>query len=219
MRCPRVRRVLSACLPAPVLLIALFSGGCRGQQAAASPDTRLAGDWDYYRMLGAAPNGGFEARRRMGVAHFNGPTSDGAWLKRRSGAPLDAITKLSVTGDDLVVSLDNGREIRAAVKGDTIAGQIYPRRQADRSRLAREARRPPVWEPNYELWPGDLSQPTFKVTIDPAVPMTARDGTTLMNYVAGRSATAPSASSSSARRICASTKPTASSGRRAATST
>ena len=76
-------------------------------------------------MLGAAPNGGFEARRRMGVAHFDGPTSDGAWLKRRSGAPLYAITKVSVTGDDLVVSLGNGREIRAVVKGDTIAGQIY----------------------------------------------------------------------------------------------
>ena len=43
---------------------------------------------------------------------------------------------------------------------------------------------PPVWEPNYELWPGEGSQPTFPVTIDPAVPMTARAGTTLMNYVA-----------------------------------
>ena len=29
-----------------------------------------------------------------------------------------------------------------------------------------------------------MSEPTFAVTIDPAVPMTARDGTTLMNFVA-----------------------------------
>ena len=41
-----------------------------------------------------------------------------------------------------------------------------------------------AWESNYALWPGDSSQPTFQVTVDPAVPMTARDGTTLMNYVA-----------------------------------
>jgi putative CocE/NonD family hydrolase len=184
MRSPRLRRVLSACLPALIVLIALFSAGCRGQQAAASPDTRLAGDWDYYRMLGAAPNGGFEARRRMGVVHFDGPTAEGAWWKRRSGAPLETITKVSVTGDNLVVSLDNAREIRAVVKGDAISGQIYrDGKPIDRVWLEKRAG-PPVWEPNYELWPGDLSQPTFQVTIDPAVPMTARDGTTLMNYVA-----------------------------------
>ena len=41
-----------------------------------------------------------------------------------------------------------------------------------------------MWEPPYPLWPGPVSEPTFKVTIDPAVPMKARDGTTLMNYVA-----------------------------------
>ena len=184
MRFPRLRRVLSACPPALIVLIALFSAGCRGQQAAASPDTRLAGDWDYYRMLGAAPNGGFEARRRMGVVHFDGPTAEGAWWKRRSGAPLETITKVSVTGDNLVVSLDNAREIRAVVKGDAISGQIYrDGKPIDRVWLEKRAG-PPVWEPNYELWPGDLSQPTFQVTIDPAVPMTARDGTTLMNYVA-----------------------------------
>ena len=48
----------------------------------------LSGDYDYYVMLGAAPNGGFEARRRMGFAHFDGPSANGAWFKRRSGAPL-----------------------------------------------------------------------------------------------------------------------------------
>jgi len=48
----------------------------------------LTGDYDLYIMLGAAPNGGFETRRRMGFAHFDGPSANGAWSKRRSGAPL-----------------------------------------------------------------------------------------------------------------------------------
>ena len=37
---------------------------------ATVADARLTGDYDLYVMLGAAPNGGFEARRRMGFAHF-----------------------------------------------------------------------------------------------------------------------------------------------------
>ena len=68
-----------------------------------TPDMRLSGDWDYYVMLGAAPNGGFEARRRMGFAHFDAPFADGAWLKRRSGAPLDQISKVTLTGDEVVL--------------------------------------------------------------------------------------------------------------------
>ena len=32
---------------------------------AALADARLTGDYDLYVMLGAAPNGGFEARRRQ----------------------------------------------------------------------------------------------------------------------------------------------------------
>ena len=51
----------------------------------ALADDRLTGDYDYYVMVGAAPNGGFEARRRMGFAHFDGPSANGAWFKRRSG--------------------------------------------------------------------------------------------------------------------------------------
>src|SRR5215813_13734198 len=89
----------------PILAIA-----CRS--ASAQADTRLSGDYDYYVMLGAAPNGGFEARRRMGFAHFDGPSANGAWFKRRSGAPLFTITKVTVTGDNITVSLENGSEIR-----------------------------------------------------------------------------------------------------------
>jgi len=49
----------------------LVLGACGGS-APATP--RLTGDWDFERMLGAAPNGGFEARRRFGFAHFDGPS-------------------------------------------------------------------------------------------------------------------------------------------------
>jgi hypothetical protein len=55
---------------------------------AALADARLSGDYDLYVMLGAAPNRGFETRRRMGFAHFDGASANGAWFKRRSGAPL-----------------------------------------------------------------------------------------------------------------------------------
>ena len=95
------------------------------RSASAQADTRLSGDYDYYVMLGAAPNGGFEARRRMGFAHFDGPSANGAWFKRRSGAPLYTITKVTVTGDNITVSLENGSEIVAALKGDNIEGRLF----------------------------------------------------------------------------------------------
>jgi predicted acyl esterase len=154
-------------------------------QSPSPADKRLIGDWDYYVMLGAAPNGGFEARRRMGFAHFDGPYANGAWFKRRSGAPLYTITKLTITGDNVTVSLENGSEILAVLKGEGIEGRLYRGgKPIDRIWLVKRTE-PPSWEPNYALWPDDSSsRPTFQVTVDPAVPMTARDGTTLMNYVA-----------------------------------
>jgi len=163
-------------------LLVLTLGGCADKPTPS--DARLAGDFDYYVMLGAAPNGGFEARRRMGVAHFDGPSADGAWLKRRSGAAMNSIAKVSLTGDDVGISLGGTQEIRGVAKGDTISGQMYRRgKPVDRVWLVKRSS-PPVWEPNYDLWPGDVSQPTFQIAVDPAVPMTARDHITLMNYVA-----------------------------------
>ena len=157
-----------------------------GRSQSPSPaDGRLIGDWDYYIMLGAAPNGGFEARRRIGFAHFDGPYVNGAWFKRRSGAPLYTITKVTVTGDNITLSLENGREIVAVLKEAVIEGRIYSGgKPIDRIWLVKRTG-PPTWELNYALWPDDASsRPTFQVTVDPAVPMKARDGTTLMNYVA-----------------------------------
>ncbi|MDH5589955.1 MAG: CocE/NonD family hydrolase, partial [Gemmatimonadota bacterium] len=42
----------------------------------------------------------------------------------------------------------------------------------------------PAYEPNHPLWPGEHSDSAFAVEIDPSVPMTARDGTVLMSFVA-----------------------------------
>jgi uncharacterized protein len=179
----RLRPRLSVRLRAACALVVLSSAGCGGRQSP-KVEASLAGDWDYEVMLGAAPNGGFEARRRMGVAHFDGPSADGAWLKRRSGAALSRVTGVTLTGHDLVLSLGDAGEIRAVVEGDTISGQIHRGgKPVNRVWLVRRTG-PLVWESNYDLWPGDVSQPTFQVTVDAAVPMTARDGTTLMNYVA-----------------------------------
>jgi uncharacterized protein len=165
-----------------LLLVAiLILPSCGGPAPIA---VRLAGDWDYERTLGAAPNGGFEARRRFGFAHFDGPSVAGAWLKRRSGDVLETIASVELTGETLVLSLGGDRSIRGVVTGDTIAGQIIQAgKPIDRVWLTRRTS-PPVWEPPYPLWSGPVSPPTFTVTIDPAVPMKARDSVTLMNYVA-----------------------------------
>ncbi|HKJ01485.1 MAG TPA: hypothetical protein VJ997_03490, partial [Longimicrobiales bacterium] len=46
--------------------VSLVLVGCGSRGGSDPSAARLTGDWDYYRMLGAAPNGGFEARRRFG---------------------------------------------------------------------------------------------------------------------------------------------------------
>ena len=108
----------------------------------------LSGDYDLYVMLGAAPNGGFEARRRMGFAHFDGAYANGAWFKRRSGAPLFTVTKVTVTGNNITVSLENGNEIAGLLKGDGIEGRIYRGgKPIDRVWLVKRAD-PITWESN-----------------------------------------------------------------------
>jgi len=144
----------------------------------------LTGDWDWYRMLGAAPGGGFEARRRFGYAHFDGANAAGAWLRSRAGGTLATIDAVELSGDSLVLAFASGDEVRATLIGDSIAGRTYREGQpVDRVWLMRRTA-PPVWEPSYRLWPGEVSDSTYAVEIDPAMPMQARDGTTLMSFVA-----------------------------------
>ncbi|MDP2956669.1 MAG: CocE/NonD family hydrolase [Longimicrobiales bacterium] len=162
--------------------LALASWACAGSDADAA--SALTGDWDYWRMLGARPSGGFEARRRFGFAHFEGADPAAARLERRAGGTLETVVGIAVTGDSLVLDFASGAALRAQVLGDTIAGVLVRGgAPADRVWLVRRST-PPAYEPYHPLWPGQVSDSMYPVEIDPAVPMTARDGTTLMSFVA-----------------------------------
>ena len=143
----------------------------------------LRGDWDYYRTLGAQPSGGFDGIRRFGFAHFEKGDTAGAWINRRLGTPLEHIHDLTIAGDSLILALDRGTSIRARISGDTIAGQYYRGKEATQRVMFVRRTSPPVYEPYYALWPGPYSDSAFAVNIDPAVPMKARDGTVLMNFI------------------------------------
>jgi hypothetical protein len=134
-------------------------------------------------MMGAEPSGGFEARRRFGFAHFEGTTAPDSWLRRRSGDPLETVTSVSAVGDSVYLSFASGAAVRGVLHGDTLQGRLLRGGEpADRVWFVRRSE-PPEWEPYYPLWGDDMSDSTYAVTIDPAVPMQARDGTTLMNFV------------------------------------
>ena len=166
-----------------IAALVLFLVGCGSQGELDDGAVRLTGDWDYYRMLGAAPNGGFEARRRFGFAHFEGADPAQAFLHRRAGGSLETVTGVALAGDSVTVDFASGTSLRAEVRGDTVAGVLVrDGAPADRVWLVRRSSLP-AYEPYYPLWGGEVSDSTYAVTIDPAVPMTARDGTILMNFV------------------------------------
>jgi putative CocE/NonD family hydrolase len=142
-------------------------------------------------MLGAKPSGGFDALRRFGFAHFERADTTGAWINRRSGARMERIRALTVTGDSLVLDLAGGTSIRARIGGDTIAGQFYVGKDPTTRVWFFRRKSPPEYERFHAIWPGPLSDSSHLVTIAPAVPMHARDGTVLMNFVATPSGTGP----------------------------
>ncbi|HSG09790.1 MAG TPA: CocE/NonD family hydrolase [Longimicrobiales bacterium] len=177
----RSLRTLARPLQVGALLV--FLVGCGSQSDPDDGASRLTGDWDYYRMLGAAPNGGFEARRRFGFAHFEGADPALAFLHRRAGGSLETVTGVALAGDSVTVDFASGTSMRAEIRGDTVAGVLVrDGAPADRVWLVRRDSLP-AYEPYYPLWGGEVSDSTYAVTIDPAVPMTARDGTILMNFV------------------------------------
>jgi len=156
--------------------------GCGGSGGPPGPDT-LTGDWDYYRMLGAGPNGGFEARRRFGFAHFQGLSAEEGWLNSRRGEPMETIREVALEGDSLFLAFASGNAVRARLGRDTISGRFYQDGEPIQRVWFIRRDAPPVYEPYYPLWDEPVSDSTYAVEIDPAVPMTARDGTTLMNFV------------------------------------
>jgi uncharacterized protein len=154
--------------------------------AAASCGTgtpSIRGDWDYYRTLGGKPSGGFDGIRRFGFAHFEKADTAGAWINRRLGTPLEHISSIQLTGDTVILYLAANTSIRARIAKDTISGQYYRGTEATQRVMFVRRTSPPVYEPYYSLWPGPVSDSTFAYTIDDRVPMKARDGTILMNFV------------------------------------
>ena len=175
MRCSRL--ALTGALLLTVTSCGMIDRGPLGGGA-------LRGDWNYYRMLGGASIGGFGGKRHFGFAHFEGADTAGAFINRRSGSRMERVNGIAITGDSLVLDLGNN-SIRALIAGDTIAGKYFNREGVATHRIWFVRRStPPEYEPNYALWPGPVSDSSFAVMIDPAVPMKARDGTVLMNFVA-----------------------------------
>ena len=160
-----------------VAAITLAAASC----GTGTPSVR--GDWDYYRTLGAKPSGGFDGIRRFGFAHFEKNDTSGAWINRRLGTPLEHINSIQITGDTVILYLAANTSIRARMTADTISGQYYHGAEATQRVLFVRRTSPPVYEPYYSLWPGPVSDSTFAYTIDDRVPMKARDGTILMNFV------------------------------------
>lgn len=180
---PKVRVRRSAILRARMVPASLSAALIFGLVSCGGVASTLRGDWDYYRMLGAKPSGGFDGLRRFGFAHFEGADTAGAWINHRTGERMEQLRGVTVAGDSVILALGKGTSIRAHVSKDTLAGQYY--RGTDPTQRVWFVRRtsPPVYEPFHALWPGPFSDSSHAVTINPAVPMKARDGTVLMNFV------------------------------------
>lgn len=146
----------------------------------------LAGDWDAYVALGSIPRAGFEGWRRMGFAHFSPADSGFAGaIRRRTGEPMLAVTRVVVHNDSVLLSDDGGRALSAAWQHDTLSGVMLAdgKPAGRRIRLVRRATAF-VPEQSYLLWPGAVSDSQYAVTEDTAVFMTTRDGARLVSYIA-----------------------------------
>ncbi len=199
------RAVLRAGLPDElrfVLVVGLGAalGACARGPTADRADA-LTGDWDWYRTMGTEPIGGFEGSRRMAFAHFEGTDAAKAWVRHRSDTPMYGVREVRLDGDSLLLTLaapgsgapasaveagpGEAPSFRGVVHGDTIVGLRYRGAEAvERVRLLRRSSTPD-YEPYTSLW-GDrssVSDSSYDVVIDPAVPMHARDGTLLMSFV------------------------------------
>ncbi len=157
-----------------------------GAASGRRPGAELAGEWDVYIALSARPKFGFEGWRRMGFAHFAGVDSGYAgFLRRRTGERLLDVSRVSFAGDSVVLTQDARTELRAAWRGDTLAGLQYVNGQAldRRFRLVRRAT-PGVVERDWPVWTMPASDSQYAVTEDTLVFMPTRDGGRLATYIA-----------------------------------
>jgi len=156
------------------LMLLALPAALLAQQPAPNP-ARLAGDWDFWQ--------GRLVRRPVAYGHL-APDSAGGWLKARNGQLAATFASSRISGDSVFIVL-GGQPVTIAgvLHGDTIvAGIIAGGRQVEVAWLVRRAS-PPQFTTQFQLWPGPVSDSAYAVTVDTAVPMQARDGTTLMNLV------------------------------------
>ena len=156
------------------LLLLAIPAALAAQQPAPNPG-RLAGDWDFWQ--------GRFVRRPVAYVHL-AADSVGGWLKLRNGQQPISFASSSVSGDSVfLVVAGQPVTIAGAIHGDTIvAGIVAAGRQVDRAWLVRRSS-PPVYTSLYRLWPGPVSDSAFTISLDTAVPMRTRDGTTLTSFV------------------------------------
>jgi putative CocE/NonD family hydrolase len=142
---------------------------------AAQNPPRVAGDWDFWQ--------GRFSHKAVGFAHFPADSS-GGWLRLRTGESAATFASTRVSGDSLFLQLAGyPAQMAGLLHGDTLVGQVVAGgRQVAAVWLVRRST-PPHFVTPYRLWPGTLSDSAYAVTVDTAVPMRARDGTTLMSLV------------------------------------
>ena len=176
------RRALGASRLARFVLV----GALAAVGACTRTEHDLSGDWDAYVALGSTAHAGFEGWRRQGYAHFAGVhEAITGVIARRTGQPIVTVTRIDWSGDTLVFTGDEGKGLRAVLRGDTVMGVLTQGGKAAgrRVRLVRRAT-PFVVEKPYALWPMAASDSQFAVTEDTAVFMKTRDGAKLVTYIA-----------------------------------
>jgi len=162
--------------------LAVAAASCAAKQPTAS----LAGNWDAYVALGAAPRGGFEGWRRMGFARFDAHGDDATGvIRRRTGEPMLEVRAAEAKGDSVVLIGPDNHSLHGAWHGDTLTGVLFAdgKPAGRRIRLVRRASAPVV-EQFYALWPSAVSDSQYAVSEDTLVYMTTRDGARLASYVA-----------------------------------
>jgi putative CocE/NonD family hydrolase len=179
------RRPVGGPVLALITLVACASGKPRIAAGDAGTPS-LAGDWDAWFALGTTPHAGFEGWRRLGFAHFapdNGALR-GA-IRRRTGDTILAVSRVTASGDSVMLSNAGSSALSATWRGDTLAGVLGDsgRATGPRIRLVRRAA-PFVVEAAYSPWPGPVSDSRYAVAEDTLVFMRTRDGARLASYIA-----------------------------------
>jgi putative CocE/NonD family hydrolase len=142
---------------------------------AAQNPPQLAGDWNFWQ--------GRFARQAVAYAHL-ARDSAGGTLRLKTGETAATIASTRVSGDSVFFSLGGQPVVLAGtLKGDTIVGSIVAGGRVVQPIWLVRRSTPPHFVTRYRLWPGAVSDSAYAVTVDTAVPMRARDGTTLMGQM------------------------------------